>query len=66
MNELPLELDEDGLEYRDEVDYCPACDEGVVDAWFDRELCSPPCDTMHYRCPKCGTPLDHCKLDKEI
>lgn len=27
---------------------------------FDRTLCAPPCDTMHYYCSDCGEVQDYC------
>lgn len=32
------------------------------DSWFDRTICPEPCDTMHQRCSRCGSPVDRCHL----
>lgn len=42
---------------------CPRCGGDASDNWFDREVCAPPCDSMHTRCRKCGASLDPCPLE---
>lgn len=44
----------------EEPDTCPKCDGPADRNWFDRELCPPPCNTMHTRCRGCDAALDAC------
>lgn len=45
------------------VPWCEKCGKEAA-PYFDREVCPPPCDTMHDRCRDCGAVLDHCENEE--